>query len=473
MKRIINQLLQTHGIFAVIALAFGTAFIFVIPPLWGVDEATHFDRVYQLSTGQLTEKSMMLGGSNTYGGVLPTNLISLGNYVIHDIANSKPGVTSEVDSIDAYKSYTNQHFSKSLHNVFISGTYFPLAYSAPTVGVLLSKVAGLNIGYTILAARLSTLFAYVTVVGFALYLIRKLKSRWLVFLVALLPMSLFQASIVNIDSTAIALSLLLFALLVRFWIYKRTLSRLEIAMLTLVATGLALTKPNYVILSIAAVFIPNRSLSRSWRIKARTLILILPVLAMIAWDISTARLIRAGAAAQLGWTVNSVDLVHQTKFILIHPFQVTFYAINSAYQYDWFATIFGLLGYNFVIIPSVVIAMLVSTLVIAALYGQDQGINIGRQNNKQAYIFTAVSIVTVTSILYTFYAVNTPIGARLIAGVQGRYFVPVLPFLFYGVSRFIPIKVLMSQKATSIIFPSISTISLVISALVYYKVTYL
>ncbi|HUD06063.1 MAG TPA: DUF2142 domain-containing protein [Candidatus Saccharimonadales bacterium] len=469
MKKMLHQVLQPHGMFVIIALVFGLVFVRIVPPFWGIDELTHFNRVYQLSTGQLEEHKVDGG----YSSKLPANLLALEGYVYLDLTDGKPGPNrGEVDSVAVYNTYTDQHFSKAKQNYFVSGVYSPLAYTGPVIGTTLSRILDFDIGQTILMARLFTLLLYIGIVYIALRILRGTKTVWLVFVVALLPMTLFQASIVNVDSMAISLGLLLFSMVIYFWQRDKKLTRLEFILLLLVATVLSLTKPNYLLLSFAAAFLPARNFGANMALRARTILVAIPLIACGVWEILTRHLSESGLAQELGAAAKHVKPFAQTKFILIHPLQMIYYTAESAYKNDWFSQTFGLLGWNYVLIPTAIIGLLFVTLCMVSLYDKDPKEKHAGMNRLQPKVLLGLGALVSLSILYVFYATYSVVGSHTINGVQGRYFIPALPFIFYGLAKLVPMRVLMTEKTVRVLVPCISIFALIVSAAVYFRVTY-
>ena len=110
MKTIIKYLSEAHYLFAVLALIFGVIFIKIVPPFWGIDETSHFARVYQLAHGDITTDKTQAH----YGGTVPSNLLDLINYSKGDLLDNKSiGFVSrkDVDSVKVYKQLTAKKFT--------------------------------------------------------------------------------------------------------------------------------------------------------------------------------------------------------------------------------------------------------------------------------------------------------------------------------------------------------------------------
>ena len=198
MNKVFKEIAQTHTLFIFIALFFGLIFVFLIPPNWGRCEDLHFDRAYQISTGKLEETKL---NSVSYGGKLPANIVILNNYVKVDLLDNVSSKTKEVDSVQMYHHLESAKLSgkTETRDFSGSGSYPPVAYLAPALGIVAARLIDPTVGSVLLGARIATLLTYVTMVAGSLYLLRKNNIKWLIFDVALLPMALFQASVVSVD----------------------------------------------------------------------------------------------------------------------------------------------------------------------------------------------------------------------------------------------------------------------------------
>ncbi|MHB8439394.1 MAG: DUF2142 domain-containing protein [Acidimicrobiales bacterium] len=463
----VRRLASAHILFAVIALGFGIFFVRVIPPFWGIDELTHFNRVYQLSEGQLIERQL---GPYAYGGRLPIDVVRLEDYVYGDLQDAPVG---KVDSIHKYQVFTAAPLASRTSEVTApSGLYFPADYVAPLAAIEISRAAGFNIGSTIFLARVFTLALFVAFGSVALWLLRESRSKWIVFTCALVPMSIFQASIINADSFATGLALLLFALIVRHWKNPGSVSRPVFLAILATATLLSLSKPNYLLVAFIAGFLPKVSF-RGSLYRLRAVMFAVPVICTGLWGAYTAKFVKAGNIYDLGQAVASqISPIRQTRFIFTHPFQVLLYTVHSSETGRWFWEMIGNLGWNYVYLPIVLVCVVVVVLVLAALYSHHAASGTILSDRHLDWLMLTVGSVTCLSIVYSFYTTYTVVGEHSVQGVQGRYFLPALPFVMYGLGRVAPMRLTMSPRAALAFFSLGIPATLLVTSLVYYSATY-
>ncbi len=476
-NRLKIALQSTHIIFAISALIFGVLFIKIVPPLWGIDESTHFARVYQLSEGGVFAKRLSDG--HNFGSQLPTNLTKLNYYVAKDIADNPPAEyfykKKQINSNDQYKQLTAASFNSDKEEYNFSGAtvYSPFSYVGSLPSLVIARLLHLSIGHSIFLARLGTLLVYIGLVSLALFMLRDSKLKWLVFVIALFPESVFQASIVNVDSLAIGISLLLFTTLFRLFTLKRKQSpKLLLVLLAVLAISLPLTKAPYFALALPLILLPSsmwRSKKQAWVYKAGVLgaaVLLLLIWTALTKDAAKAIMLYTGPDGAL------VNPASQAKYILLHPFGAAASIFGTTFLLGevWINNFFGILGWNYVALPMQVIVALLFSLTIAMLHARDSIISI--KNRTLAVVLAGVGIVTILGIILTFYLSYTRVGTAVINGVQGRYFLPTAIFILSGAVYFLPVKFRMSEKSAHLLFPVISVICLAISVGVYYSVLF-
>jgi uncharacterized membrane protein len=459
----IKKIITPASLFLIIGLIFGLFFIKTIPPFWGIDELTHFDRVYQISEGQLTEKKI---NDLQYGGHLPKNIVLLENYIYKDlIDNDHTSERPDVDNKLLYNNYTHQKISKETLNYAFtgSGAYSPIAYTPPALGVVLGRMFNANFGQTLFLARLFTLTVY-------LKILKNSKAQWIIFTLGLLPMTIFQASIVSVDSLAMGLSFVIFSLLIRNWPSKRPLSGKNLVILALLGVLLSLTKPPYILVLLPIFLLPTRLLPTKHPNILRLGLMVLTPLPALIWNFVIRDALRLGGTLRGKEFFEQLKPTKQIHYIVVHPILFLEHVVSSFFSQDWFSQFFGLLGWNYIYIPGSVIALLSVVIVVAGLYKDTYAINY----TKKLLLVSSVvsSIICAFLIVLNFYITFNLVGSPKVEGVQGRYFIPLAAFFVYGSCALMPIKISMSSKTAKILFSSVSFLSLTISAIFYYHFTY-
>jgi uncharacterized membrane protein len=395
--------------------------------------------------------------------------------VIHlDLADNKPSPSvfgrKDVDSVQAYRKLTSEKLSKHYIDFPFNGAvvYSPAAYLPSIAGILVGRAMHESLHRIILLARLSTLVFYVVVVAFAIWLARGPGVKWLIFAIALLPMALFQGSIVNADAVVISLTLLEFATILALLTEARP-THLLWWIAVVPAVLLPLVKPNYAVLSMLVVLMVFfRARAGLWlRAGLATLLLVASTIPTLVWSVISKANV-AATAGILPAIVGHVDSASQLRGIFLAPQNfVAALGLSLIKNQDaYLNSMIGALGWNFIVVPGVVVALLSVVLWLVALAAKST------LPRAWALTFIGAGLLGVASIFLSLYLVFSPLHGHIIFGVQGRYFLPLLPFLLLGLARFVPIKVTLNPRAASWLFPGLAVLTLGVAAAYYTIGTY-
>ena len=161
----------------------------------------------------------------------------------------------------------------------------------------------------------------------------------------------------------------------------------------------------------------------------------------------------------------------QVKHVLSNPLRFMYITAKSAIKGSWFDGTIGILGYNFVALPVIVISYLAIMLSWATIFSDKVKKNLS-QNIKKGCLFLGVGVKSGGSIILALYIDSNTVGASSIGGVQGRYFIPILPFFLYGLRKVIPIRLHMPPKRATLLFTISAIVCLAFTVAWYYKYTY-
>ncbi|HUC96005.1 MAG TPA: DUF2142 domain-containing protein [Candidatus Saccharimonadia bacterium] len=481
MKKKITERLNAHNIFIVIALVFGFIFVFATPLLWGADETTQLGRAYQISQNHVQPEFFGIFHGGGYGGQLPTSLINLIGYVNQDLTHPHVNANGvgQVNKPSSYKQLGSQKIGKANTLYVFSNTapYSPIAYIPSSLGLKVGISLNLDVANTLHLARLMGLIFYIAIVGFAIRALRNSRTKWIIFTVALLPMSLFQASMITADSLTIAVSLLLVSMVLKALVSSDRLTRSEIIAICTSVIAVPLLKPTYLPLIFLLLLVPNKTISTNPNkpriLKAGILMLGLTLFGIWSYDTrnitDTLRLVIPGNV----W--NTINPTLQEHFLSTHIFSYLAAVFRTFIINDntYFNQFFGLLGFNYVQIPAISIFASFISLVLAVLLSESFKERISKL--KIASIFVIV-IASVAIMLTTFYITLTSVGGDTIGGLQGRYFIPLAAPALIGIAFLLPKLRLVYSKiayrqATSLIVILV-ILSLSASALKYYYFTF-
>jgi hypothetical protein len=314
-----------------------------------------------------------------------------------------------------------------------TATYFPLAYLPAAFGLAAGKLAGAGPYASIILARLATAFAYLAIGAATLALAS--HGRALLLAVLLLPMSLFLGGTLDQDGILIALSCLACAGLTRETPGGR---RLAFAAFLVVA----LAKPPY--LPVLAIFALPLAWPGFWRRAGEVALASLPVLlwAMIVMLFISVPFPKppyhpgplfTGAA---GLTMDRTDLAANLHILLAHKTRLLTLPWHTLALFgtDKLREMVGIMGLLRLSFPGWFYGVWWGALGLAALGAMSRPavlpLPVSLLNRAAAL---AVIALTAWLIMLSFYLSWTNVGLEFIDGLQGRYALPLLPFLLFAV----------------------------------------
>ncbi len=458
---------RCSAVFVLLSLVFGVAFALLTPPLWGQDEDSHVERAYAISHGHLLPERIPWAGGVNYGGTIPATVQALSEYAVTNFRPPAPPPPQVTDPGE-YRRLASQPLQAPLVDTAFPNTsvYSPLPYVPSVIGLRLAEAAGGSVGSAILLMRMCHLLAYTAIVWAALWSLRRHAVKWVVFVVALLPMTVYEAATVTADTLTNALAILLGALFVKAAFLRRDLTRTETGLLLASAVLLPLAKPSYVLLTPLLLVVPAGRLALPhWRRLTTVGSTVLGVLAFGAWFA-----VSSGVQAALHFMRPGVDVAPGTQlhYVLTHVPQFLRTTLRTvARQGDVYVSqLFGHLGSTYMPVPlTAVISCLVAALLAA---GISERLSATRWQLTTA---AALVLVNTAAIFFIQYLHWSPVGSPVIEGVQGRYFIPLLIVAAAVVLQTVPLRLHIPTErirrgvTTSIV--ALTTLGLARSALAF------
>jgi uncharacterized membrane protein len=477
-------LLNPARFFVVVSLVFGTAFLLINPPGFGLDERAHFMRAYEVSQGHFG--SVRVGSDQHLGAYLPDNLNQWVNVSTADLLDNDPNVyflKRHDTNRAAYKSFFNKQFSSSKRDDPLSDNQLAGAYGYSPVGYLhlaLAIRAGESLGMTFMHifyfTRVVNLLLYVSLVYIAIRIIPRFK--WLIAAVALLPASLFQATVVSLDPVAIGAVLLLFSYIIKLWYASEDQGlRLKDGLATICLLGLlALTKAPYIVILLMLLALPGSRFSTrkqlySWKLAW----LLIPTILFMGWMLYNSQVsadvvhVQQGTGGDIKAQV--VSMIHNpTRFPL--AFLRTFHDGIDV----MLAGMTGKIGDRFIGLQNAYLYLLfMSTAVLAAFAydrDNDKRLQVKGESRRFTMALILTSVTLIVGVALSLYITYTPIGELRIAGLQGRYFISILPVVLLLLARTLPVRVTTNEKNITIFLQVSILLFLSTTAIIYYLVNY-
>lgn len=412
-----TQLLAPENLFLAIGYLFGLCLVFINPPFHSNDEDRHFYNSYFLSTGQVRPVQQ----GNQIGGYLPKNL--------YDVSAQYQGIPFGYGArinpanLRAMKSVPLNESAKMFYDN-PSYQINPVSYIPFVIGIWAAKMVNSNPVHLLWGARIAGLVAFLCIVFFAIKIMPVHKHVLLAL--ALNPMTLFQAASVTYDVMSFSLSFLLVALALKYAFGENRMSRGAIALFLLVALVHYFAKPGYFLLPFVFFIIPQKNIGSAKRsVAVFACLCFFCFLPSITWGAYLASLHLVGGKVLSNDFYCSAS--EQFKAFGRAPAAaVSNFLLNFIVQgKEWIIGCLGRLGYSYTHLNHTV--LFIHGLVLIALSAFDSARTLAL-SFRQKLLCGAIALGSIGIIAAGFYTMS-PVGARVIFGLQGRYFIPLLPLL--------------------------------------------
>jgi uncharacterized membrane protein len=436
--------------FLLIASVFGLLFLLITPPFQGADEIVHFYRGYQVSEFNLVSDQSKQGT----GGLLPK---SLGKTVA--VTNSPVIAFYPQNKYDIYKTNGELHTpsrpeDKKFYNFSSSATYSPVPYAGVSSGILVARGLNLPPVTAMHAGRLGNLLAWLALVAASIASIP--RRKWVLVAIGLLPMALFQASTLNGDAITNGSLLLFIALILKYRENKKPLKQRQLLLLMLLGIIMVLSK-QVMFIFLPLLFLLKKPLFHTvkqayiWRLALG----LVPLIFFLIWMYLTRGIDSS----------NQQDAQAQFDFIFHNPHSFINVLWNT-YFFTWGDSIIrsfiGVFGWADAPLSELIV--LIGYLGLAILfvgnYTPKRLAWLNKREQLSIWLLMALYFLAVSVSLYLYYS---PVGFKIIYGLQGRYFIPIAILavlvvqsnsikisrqLYMSVARLLPIFLLTASLIT-------------------------
>jgi uncharacterized membrane protein len=282
-------------------------------------------------------------------------------------------------------------------------------------------------------------------------------SKWIFFLLALMPKTLYLMASLSYDSFVISASFLLIALFLYYAFKAEKLFWKDILLLLFLWFLLGLCKPPYFMIGFLFLIIPVRkikSLSKYLLIAPAivvSLLLIFGTWKIVGELITSKESVKTEQAStentDAGGNENLKDAKAQTPAIpVINPREqikyiqtnlLTFSKLLLATNFDHMRAsmlnnFVGTMGWLDTFLPDTLVNLYLILLLIAALCMSEYPVHVDWKSKLLFFILFIGCVVAIETAMYVY---SSHVGQTRLFGVQGRYFIPLAPLfllLFYN-----------------------------------------
>jgi uncharacterized membrane protein len=384
----------------------------------GVDEYIHFLTAFNISIGHIFDPRK--------------------NAVVNDIFTRISFNTNYKIMFSQYQIPLN--FSNLIHLKNVDG-YYPSGYPSifylpPALGLLIGRLFHFSAASFLLIGRFANLAAYVILSYFSVKLFPFAKNLFLVILFT--PYLLLLSSTYSIDGIGIGFIFLYAAYCFNLSYTNKRLSYKDYMIIFLVFVIAAIFK-NYAYIPIVVLTftIPLSNLIRNPKLlKIMKIAIPLVVVAFAAIIFYKYYRLPYGITDTRG--AADIDTAAQFRFVLHHPvYDVEVFAnyfLNTMLNFSSGWLTWFLPSYFFHIGGSLLVPMFIFWTYVAITDNNYGPLSFKAELKEKILMFIYVTVSTLL-ICFGLYISFTSVGLNTIAGVQPRYFYPIIPFMFLLLSH--------------------------------------
>lgn len=443
--------------FIILCLTFGLLFIMIEAPFAVPDEDVHYANICRILHGRLIPDVE----NGQLGSYLTGDEHAFVKYYCQ-----KSDVTGIPNIRAFYHSGLSEDIHHGLYNLYDDPNHScdaqiffehsasginSLSYVFPVAVLSIVKlfVGTVNPYNILMTSRIVTLLFYIIVTAIALAKTRAFRKT--MFLLALMPMTIFQAASISYDATLVSCFFLLFAYLTRLWFDTNAKVRIEdIIVITLTVTMIVCVKVGYSPILLVLFSIPIKKFTS----KKQYLACIGCVLGAIALTHGIHNI-----AMNVAVDPNATNMITEAQIAQREYFNSNFFRFpviifntfveQSAYIASSFV---GYLGWLDIALPRPFIILFYVVLIFTTITeaGDIRGV---RPNVRVLSLLSFLAFMLAS--LYTMYVSWTPVsmesvGGNVINGFQGRYFIPFVLFVLIAISSPLLRKIKIADKLNEI-----------------------
>ncbi|HPG20585.1 MAG TPA: DUF2142 domain-containing protein, partial [Flexilinea sp.] len=407
----------------VIAAIVGMLLIFLTPPMAVPDEAAHFINAYAVSKGHFFADVK----DDRIGVEMPK--------VYVDFINKYGSVAQDKNHRYSFSDYQSESWQQQdmTEVVFYPANRLlnPIGYLISGLGIAFGNIVCLNFNlpYNLfLFGRVFNLAFYVLIIYWAIKITPRFKRTMMV--TALMPMSIFLAASFSYDAVIIPICFLLFAYVLKLSAFPENtrITNHDIGTISIIAFFLGGIKQAYLPLLLTLFAIPIRRFGS----KKRYIGCIFLVLIVALSSFLIPQTLNQSVTKNINQPEKEFENL-QKDYIISHQDQIPIIIQNTLKEYPLFylSGYFGILGWLDTSFPFPFLVLFYLIFISIILFDACETGHIPIRLKAFSFLAVIISIIGMFTKMYISWT-SLPwvmgVGADLVAGIQGRYFIPLTLF---------------------------------------------
>ena len=311
-------------------------------------------------------------------------------------------------------------------------------YIMPGIGLTIGRLFHLGAAGTFFLGRLFNMLGFVLITAYAIRCLPFGKS--ILALLALMPMSLQQASSFSYDAFVNSAAFLLVAMTLRLaygkenWAESTKGKRWHAVHMIILLAACILLLPIKGYAYAPICFLPVILVFSNWKTNRKEALLYLGILAACVAAFAIMRLLpmmhQIETVTYMTSRSNKVKEMYSLAYLRSHPYEWVYVLLNDSRNHRAFyieSMLVTPLAKLTKPVNNVMVYVCTSVLLLASLRKKDETAIPGKAAKLWIHL---TSWISVACVLLGMLFVYTPVEHKLIDGVQGRYFIPlVFPML--------------------------------------------
>ncbi|MDE7422306.1 MAG: DUF2142 domain-containing protein [Lachnospiraceae bacterium] len=423
----IQKDISVEKIFLPLILCFGIIYMLLLPPFSAPDEPMHFGASYKIS-------NYMLGN------------VSFGEHgnINMRVDDAKNGYIT-IPTIETYQKLYDEWNEGLQRGEIVESNYQSYAtknlflHTPGAIGITIARILQLGSTHLLLFGRLTNLLVFVLMTYFAIKITPIGKN--ILLAVSLTPMMLELVSSYSCDATINGIVFLSLSYILRCIYDKEYIRGKEIALLTICSFFLAPSKLVYVPILFLVILIPMKKFkNKTCYLVTLGLVFSVMILTNVLMNKSMISWMSGTENTAMTEVKETTELMEESKieiqqnysfmWCLHNPIQAIQIYLRSTIVNvpGYFVTLVGwALGWLEIHISMVIVTIYALVLLISLFIGERDDIKI-KISQRSVSVISVICVygLVLTSMFFAW----TPIGSPIIEGVQGRYFLPIVPLAF-------------------------------------------
>lgn len=395
-------------VFLTLGSIIGIISCFINVPLSKFDEHAHFWRAYEISNGTIISGYKSKNPQSIFDIVIDKN----GTYQIEDRASYN-------NFFNALKIKLN---SNEISERLVGATsgLSPISYVPQVIGIFIGRILKFNPLIIAIMGRITSLIFYLICISISIKMMPKEKWKDILVVVALLPMSMYIAASLSPDNVIICVMTLALSFVLKIKYGEEKVKIIDAIIFGIFVMIATLCKEVYLPIILLFLLIPIDKFKNS---KQKILYFLLAVLIVFGIKFAWSRV-----PVMPGEIALSPNMTEQINFVLSNPIRDAFIAINTleTNTSEYYSTMIG--GWN----TSTILVSAFSVIIVLVTFGDNY--NDKKENNIELnkidrFVLLIINLIIITLIFGGLYVTWSRAQSMIVDGVQGRYFLPILPYL--------------------------------------------